>query len=99
MLGGLAHRLRAVIREGLFQVRKAQSRLPLSVAGPSIDDQLVVVIPSYHEDRARNLDTIVRAALQCTFVARVIVSNHNPKGGPAGIRPSLRLRPRLDGCC
>ncbi|MEQ1731524.1 MAG: glycosyltransferase family A protein [Vicinamibacterales bacterium] len=42
-------------------------------------ERLTVIIPSYHVKRARNLEPLVRACLRCSFVERVVVSNHNPK--------------------
>lgn len=36
------------------------------------------MIPSYHPSRSRNLEPLVRNALRCSFVDRVVVSNHNP---------------------
>ncbi len=65
-------------KEVLFHLWNLSSRLPLSLAGPSTNERLVVVIPTFHESRVRNLAPLVRACLQCRFVSRVIVSSHNP---------------------
>jgi len=42
------------------------------------DHKATLIVPSYHLARARNLDPIVRNALRCEFIQRVIISNHNP---------------------
>lgn len=78
LVARLSARAVPAAREVLFHLWNFSSRLPLSLAGPSTNDRLVVVIPTYHETRLRNLAPLVRACLQCQFVSRVIVSSHNP---------------------
>jgi hypothetical protein len=103
----LVTRLRAralpVVREVLFHLWSLSSRMPLSVSGPSTGDQLVVVIPAYHESRVRNLAPLVRTCLRCRFVSRVIVSSHNPdvrmrRWVPRDARVQVREYDRRFGC-
>ena len=49
---------------------------PVSLA---TGQKAVVIIPSYHKKRTRNLPPLVRFALKCDFVERVIISNHTPE--------------------
>lgn len=74
-------RLRAaarwLYRELHFWRAACESRLSGPVTFVTSHD-VTLIIPSYHRARARNLDVIVRNALRCPFVRRVIVSNHNP---------------------
>ena len=56
-------------------------------------ERVTVIIPGYSVERARFVETSVRALLRCDFVERVIVSNHNPT---TRIRAWVRLTdPRL----
>jgi hypothetical protein len=47
----------------------------VSAHGPA---PLTVLITCFHRERAQHLDAMVRQALRCRFVGRVVVSSHNP---------------------
>lgn len=66
-----------VAREGLYHAWRLQGRVGRRVpaAEPA---RVTLLVPAYHEKRSRNLDPLVRAALRCEVIDRVVVSNHNP---------------------
>lgn len=64
-------------REGLYHLWRLQGRMGGRVPSPGAE-RVTVLVPAYHEKRSRNIDPLVRAALRCDIVERVVISNHNP---------------------
>jgi hypothetical protein len=44
-----------------------------------IKQKVIVIIPSYSIERVKHVEPQVRSLLKCDFVAKIIVSNHNPE--------------------
>ena len=40
---------------------------------------VTALLASYHHERFRNLQPLVRSILKCQFISKVILSNHNPE--------------------
>jgi len=78
--------IRDALREALYHAWRLRGRVtpPLPATGT---ERLTVLIPAYHARRSRNIAPLVRACLQCRFVERVVVSNHNPDTSVAAIVP------------
>ncbi len=53
--------------------------------------RLTVLIPAYSPARMRDITPLVRSLLKCTFVEKIIVSNHNPA---VSIRDFVRVQDR-----
>lgn len=77
-LRAIWRRCRWLLRELSYRrwVIETHISRPVSLA---TDRSAVILIPSYHEKRIGNLQPLVRAALKCSFVEKVIISNHNPE--------------------
>jgi len=41
--------------------------------------RVTALLASYHHERFRNLQPIIRSILKCQFISEVILSNHNPE--------------------
>ncbi|HZY44713.1 MAG TPA: hypothetical protein VFF70_08190 [Anaerolineae bacterium] len=86
---GLKHLLaviRAQIQSGLKAIAKASLRqvwVLNSRIGPTVSlpfaFKLIVVLVGYEEKRMQNIEPLIRSALKCTFVEKVIASNNNPR--------------------
>lgn len=66
-----------VAREVLYQAWRLGGRIGgrVPARGP---ERVTLLVPAYHAQRSRNIDPLVRAALRCDIVERVVISNHNP---------------------
>lgn len=64
----------------------------LPARGP---ERLTVLVPAYHEKRSRNIAPLVHASLQCGFVDRVVISNHNPATSLTALVPTRDPRVTL----
>ncbi len=69
---------RSGMRELLYQKWSLQGYIssPLYL---ETDKKVTIIVPSYHASRARNLQPLVRSTLKCSFVEKIIISNHNPE--------------------
>lgn len=71
-------RLKLVVQTGLRWLWVANSRWGATVSLP-VKGKLVVVVLAYQVERMKNVESLIRSALKCTFVEKVIVSNNNPQ--------------------
>ncbi|MEL7035792.1 MAG: glycosyltransferase family A protein [Cyanobacteria bacterium J06592_8] len=68
---------RSGLRELLYQ-KWSLERYISSPLDLETDKKVTIIVPSYHASRARNLEPLIRMALKCNFVEKIIISNHNP---------------------
>lgn len=75
-------------REVLYQTWRLYGRVGARVParGP---ERFTLLVPAYHAMRSRNIAPLVRAALLCDRIERVVISNHNPQ-----VRLADRVRVR-----
>jgi glycosyltransferase involved in cell wall biosynthesis len=50
-----------------------------SITELSAKEKITIILTSYNEERARNLEPFIRVLLKCSFVEKIILSNHNPE--------------------
>jgi glycosyltransferase involved in cell wall biosynthesis len=78
----LAGRIAVIVKLGVSTILRwlwiLNSRWGATVSLPR-HDKVTVILLAYHEKRMRNIQPLVRSALKCTFVEKVIVSNNNPR--------------------
>jgi hypothetical protein len=73
----IAARLKSTARACVRLLWVLNSRVGLTVSLP-LDLKGMVILTGYQAERMKNIEPLIRSALKCTFVEKVIVSNHNP---------------------
>ena len=86
--------MRNLLREAFYWKWRLNGHVGpgLPARGP---ERLTVLVPAYHEKRSRNIAPLVHASLQCGFVDRVVISNHNPATSLAALVPTRDPRVAL----
>ena len=66
------------IRELLYWKWRIESYLSPNIE-LGVKEKVTIILASYYEKRARNLEPLVRILLKCNFVEKIILSNQNPE--------------------
>jgi len=74
----VAARLKATARACLRLLWVFNGRFGPTVSLP-FEFKGIVILSGYQAERMKNIEPLIRAALKCTFVEKVIVSNNNPQ--------------------
>jgi glycosyltransferase involved in cell wall biosynthesis len=72
----LRTRLERFVKGVLYWKWVAHCRLCRNVS-VAVPDKVTVILPAYRQARMKNLEPLVRSALKCDFVEKVVVTNDN----------------------